>query len=1139
MARLPVPGSDDNQWGEILNDYLAVSHNADGTLKGVGSADGIASLNGSAKVPASQLGSGTADSTKYLRGDGTWATVSASGSTGATRSATITVAANDSPATAKASADYVCSGSNDYLTLQAAHDALPSNGGDIYIESGTYNLGGTLNITRTNARLIFAGGANFRWTTVTGTTPIIQVKASRVTLINPKCQGSGTKGNGIGILLVADATGCHDVSIHTPEMLNLDAGIEYGIVGSTSTGDCATYGGAIHDCKTGIRNKGFTNRAFSTRIYDCSIGVDCTNDRTSQKFEGYGLTISQWSQQAIRIRNGQGSIFENTWMEHTNAALAATEAVLIGGSTTLGDATNREVLGTTFKGTTKITLATETYAFRLYNSRDLLVENLVISTNGTPPTGGVVRTESTLTGNNNRFKCIALFPGSGGKNTFGANPYPTVFSNAGAASSEVIIEQHFDVENTTAGTTIGGRTQPNRAFMYTVFKEAGNGSALPTYYVKSANGHIAAFAADTAAPVSGLRTVLNALAANYTSFYFPAGTYSFPEDPAGTQDHWAPNGYTGLALEGDPSGATILSNWRDDSQAGYDPTPDVEPFSFTRCNDLTYRNFRVWAGGNQDSNNSSDTTDFDSCRGTKLEGLIIERSRARGIVYDGGDKGAVSQRSHIKNCEIRGIPTPPNVYAGSTGTVAAQEYRYVVTFVDSAFGETPPSEYTAYVPSGTAQVRLTIPTGPAYDSTRGVTARKIYRWSTAQPTYRLLTTISDNTTTIYNDNASDASISAAATVPLTGVPLIPKEGIKLLGSQRHLVANNEIIGVGSHGIQIVRKGSDASTNMNSNGHRIVGNTVRYAGAGTSVSAVAGIYVGGASYNDVNNNNVSNVGTVANPGYGIYVQGLSGAPTEYNLLGPNTLYDDQTTGSPSGGATTKYGIQINTAASGTNPDNTIISPSAIRGMITTSINDATGTNTRQYSETTHTHTGPGFAAQVSPLWKAGLYYGARSSMAHGSLAAQALTANQIFAAPVYVPADKTVTTIACDVATLASAVIRMGIYTSNTSDGRPSTLVPGSETGNISTSVTGIKSATINAALTGGNWYWLVVVSDGTPSLTGFTGGQPNSMGSVSPSSGTKQSALRASIGAGWSALPANFPASPSETATTLTVEVTF
>lgn len=35
MARLPTPGGDDGTWGDILNEFLEVSHNDDGTLKGV------------------------------------------------------------------------------------------------------------------------------------------------------------------------------------------------------------------------------------------------------------------------------------------------------------------------------------------------------------------------------------------------------------------------------------------------------------------------------------------------------------------------------------------------------------------------------------------------------------------------------------------------------------------------------------------------------------------------------------------------------------------------------------------------------------------------------------------------------------------------------------------------------------------------------------------------------------------------------------------------------------------------------------------------------------------------------------------------------------------------------------------------
>jgi len=32
MSRLPVPGADGDAWGTILNDFLGVAHNADGTL---------------------------------------------------------------------------------------------------------------------------------------------------------------------------------------------------------------------------------------------------------------------------------------------------------------------------------------------------------------------------------------------------------------------------------------------------------------------------------------------------------------------------------------------------------------------------------------------------------------------------------------------------------------------------------------------------------------------------------------------------------------------------------------------------------------------------------------------------------------------------------------------------------------------------------------------------------------------------------------------------------------------------------------------------------------------------------------------------------------------------------------------------
>jgi len=81
MARLPVPGSDDGNWGQILNDYLLAGHNADGTLK-----TGVvnnASLQNSSVTQAKLSTANSASGGQVLSTDGSqlsWTTVSGSGS---------------------------------------------------------------------------------------------------------------------------------------------------------------------------------------------------------------------------------------------------------------------------------------------------------------------------------------------------------------------------------------------------------------------------------------------------------------------------------------------------------------------------------------------------------------------------------------------------------------------------------------------------------------------------------------------------------------------------------------------------------------------------------------------------------------------------------------------------------------------------------------------------------------------------------------------------------------------------------------------------------------------------------------------------------------------------------------------------
>lgn len=80
MARLPEPGGDSGQWGDVLNDYLQVSHNPDGSLKN-SSVSGAALQDGVITVAKIATDSAPTDD-QVLAYSGTglaWATVSGSG----------------------------------------------------------------------------------------------------------------------------------------------------------------------------------------------------------------------------------------------------------------------------------------------------------------------------------------------------------------------------------------------------------------------------------------------------------------------------------------------------------------------------------------------------------------------------------------------------------------------------------------------------------------------------------------------------------------------------------------------------------------------------------------------------------------------------------------------------------------------------------------------------------------------------------------------------------------------------------------------------------------------------------------------------------------------------------------------------
>ena len=89
MARLPTVGGDDGSWGTVLNTFLGVEHNSDGTLKSGGTLTGYLSRKGASIVDASHPDfggidtTGATDSTTALQAAIDYAQTLLSGSTGA------------------------------------------------------------------------------------------------------------------------------------------------------------------------------------------------------------------------------------------------------------------------------------------------------------------------------------------------------------------------------------------------------------------------------------------------------------------------------------------------------------------------------------------------------------------------------------------------------------------------------------------------------------------------------------------------------------------------------------------------------------------------------------------------------------------------------------------------------------------------------------------------------------------------------------------------------------------------------------------------------------------------------------------------------------------------------------------------
>lgn len=166
MARLPIPGGDDGTWGDILNEFLQVAHNNDGTLQDIpiNKVTGL-SADLSSKVSKSTLttkgdmyvASGDSSPDRLAAGTNGQLLVADSGEATGLKWAQPTIDVYNVK-------DYGAVGdgtTDDQTAIQNAIDAAETAGGGIvYFPEGTYIVSGTPQVTGNNIIITGTGSGS-------------------------------------------------------------------------------------------------------------------------------------------------------------------------------------------------------------------------------------------------------------------------------------------------------------------------------------------------------------------------------------------------------------------------------------------------------------------------------------------------------------------------------------------------------------------------------------------------------------------------------------------------------------------------------------------------------------------------------------------------------------------------------------------------------------------------------------------------------------------------------------------------------------------------------------------------------------------------------------------------------------------
>jgi len=226
---------------------------------------------------------------------------------------TVTVAASDAKASSKNGVDFLCSGTNDDVQIQAAINALPSEGGTIILSEGNYQCGGLITTIPGN---ILIRGQGYKSTTIHRSTSLGDVSNTLFTNLNGQTMTfRGLNAVAKGDETITLTTGTQEDEFSVGDVINMVSTDNISTGGNQDNGEMhvirsiTTDDSGVITLMDVVENEDWTTpetAAYSNRRAGFTLrDITFTDDRTSAPTMGTGDIIRFRFWDDITIENCQ------------------------------------------------------------------------------------------------------------------------------------------------------------------------------------------------------------------------------------------------------------------------------------------------------------------------------------------------------------------------------------------------------------------------------------------------------------------------------------------------------------------------------------------------------------------------------------------------------------------------------------------------------------------------------------------------------------------------------------------------------------------------------------------------------------------------------------------------------------------